>query len=337
MPTLQELESARNNAQTTSANAGQFAAGSYNVESELRKKLEDAYNANQDIVKPLDESTQSYLAAPAEGREKYQDIFNPFQRENLVSQFQGNKAIPMLSYSNLYGSRVGSIADQMSAGTGAYNAQTALAQNQAQQAQQLYQNLFGEYDADRKFALEQQKASQTDGGIGDILSTVKTLEGFGPNSSQQSEAKKADSVLKSIQTISDADKGALGRAALIAKGGVPGFFAKIGATPEEQSLADAMVNLLNVLRLEYTGAAFSPKEEETYRLLTSDPVRAYSDPNSLVSSLQTLQPFFQEISNLGQNPYQGYINAIKPVLDAQFGIGSQSTVDIDSLMSEYGL
>ena len=95
----------------------------------------------------MDQATQSYFSAPSEARVKYQDIFNPFQRENLVSQYTGTQALPMLSQANILGARMGGISDLMSSAVGGYQAQGARATNQAQLAQQQYQNLFGEYQA----------------------------------------------------------------------------------------------------------------------------------------------------------------------------------------------
>src|SRR4030042_4151644 len=104
---LEDISAARTTSQNAATTAGQAGSEQYRVEDVLRQKIIDAYKAQEDIVKPLDIATQSYLGAPQAGREKYQNIFNPFQRENLVSQYIGNQALPMLSLSSILGQRFG--------------------------------------------------------------------------------------------------------------------------------------------------------------------------------------------------------------------------------------
>lgn len=156
MPTQQDILQAGETAGQSASRASDLTAGSYNVESVLKQKLDEAYQSNQDIVGPLDEATSTYLSSPSVAREKFQDIFNPFSRERLVSQYVNQEAIPMLSYSNILGSRRGSIADTIKAGTGAYQAQVAGAQGQAQADRQRYQDLLGQFESDRQFGLQQQ-------------------------------------------------------------------------------------------------------------------------------------------------------------------------------------
>jgi hypothetical protein len=136
---------AREAATQAQATAGQLGAMEPSISDVLRQKITEAYANNQDIVGPLDVATTEYLGAPMAAREKYQNIFNPFQRENLVQQYQGNKALPMLMYSNMMGNRLNTAEDIIGAGTRGFQSQVAAAQAKATQAQQNYTNLLNEY------------------------------------------------------------------------------------------------------------------------------------------------------------------------------------------------
>ena len=132
----QEVVNAKANAQSLLGTAGQMKAAEPTVTDVLTQKVRDAYSQNADIIKPLDEATQNYINSPKVGREKYQNIFNPFTREKLVGQYTGTESLPMLSLANIYGGRMGRIEDILGAGTRGYSAATDAATNKAALAQQ---------------------------------------------------------------------------------------------------------------------------------------------------------------------------------------------------------
>ncbi len=154
VPLPANIEQARTGAEAATKTAGQYASGQYTIGDILKQKTIDAYGASQDIVKPLDVATQDYLQAPGVAREKYQDIFNPFAREQLVSQYTGNQALPMLSLASILGQRFGRVEDTIGAGTRAYQAQGAQALGQAGLERQGYQDLLGQYQ------MQQQQEQQ---------------------------------------------------------------------------------------------------------------------------------------------------------------------------------
>lgn len=177
---------ARDKAQQASQQAGVSGSEQYRVEDVLRQKVIDAYQSSQDIVKPLDVATQDYLGAPQAGREQYQNVFNPFQRENLVSKYVANKALPMLSLSSILGQRFGRIEDTIGAGTRGFQAQTAADQAKAEQARSIYQDLLNEYttteqlkgqESDRQLSREKFEFDKTQGSDGtmDLLQAMKLL------------------------------------------------------------------------------------------------------------------------------------------------------------------
>ena len=191
MPLPTEITTAGQQARTAATRAGEMAVGELTVGDVLRKKIAEVYQDSQDIVKPLDVATQGYVSAPSVAREKYQDIFNPFSREKLVSQYTGTQALPMLSLSSILGQRLGRIEDVIGAGTRAYSAQSLAAQQAAQQQQGLYTDLLSQYGTEQDLA---QRAFENEWAIkqitgGDItLPTGETVSI--PSDIQRALAKK---------------------------------------------------------------------------------------------------------------------------------------------------
>lgn len=142
------IQQAQQSSQTALKTAGEMASSAYTIPDILKKKINEALNYNQDIVGPLDTATQDYMASPSVGREKYQDIWNPFQRESLVSKYVGNQAIPMLTLSSILGQRMGNVQDFIGAGTNAFKAQASAAENAAKLERQNYEDLLGQYKWD---------------------------------------------------------------------------------------------------------------------------------------------------------------------------------------------
>lgn len=141
----ENVTTARSNAETAATTAANYASGSATIGDVLKQKVLDAYSNNQDIIAPLDTATSNYVSAPATARAKYSDIFNPAQREALVSQYTSNQAIPVLSLGSVLGQRFGRIDDTIGAGTRAYQAETAAKQAAAEIARQGYLDSLNEY------------------------------------------------------------------------------------------------------------------------------------------------------------------------------------------------
>lgn len=204
--------------------AGSAAAGSYTVGDILQKKISEAYNYNQDIISKLDEFTQGYFSAPSEAREKYQNIFNPFSREKLISQYVGTQALPMLSQANVLGARMGGISDLVSSAVGGYQAQVAEKQALAQAKQQEYENMLNEFKINqelqatttsevtaggRKYLVTYDKqgniikkidmgSSTTGSGIGDLATALKLL-GIIPSEAAVSNQQERPDISQAIE------------------------------------------------------------------------------------------------------------------------------------------
>lgn len=151
------ITQARTAASTATKRVGELSSQSGNIANIVKQKALDAYSANRDVIEPLDKATSEYLASPQVGREKFQDIFNPFTREKLVSQYVGQESLPMLALSSIYGQRAGSIGDLVQSGVGAFEAQTDAADTAAQSARLNYEDLLSEYKITEDLALQREK------------------------------------------------------------------------------------------------------------------------------------------------------------------------------------
>ncbi len=159
-----DVTKARENAISLTGAATEYKVGEATISDVLKQKVQDAYGNNKDILGGLDTSTAGYLSAPSAAREKYQGVFNPFTRESLVDQYVANTLIPMLSYSSLYGQRMGRIEDTIGAGTRAYQAESARKESTAKAASDLYTNLLNEYVSLQQLNLRQQEINKPAAG-----------------------------------------------------------------------------------------------------------------------------------------------------------------------------
>lgn len=145
------IQQSKQNAYSLTGRANEMSAYEPSVSDVLKEKIGKVFNDNQDIINPLDTATQDYYNSPNEARDMYSNpesdnyVFNPFSQENLVGQFTGNKAIPMLTLASILGQRFGRVDDVLGAGTRAYQAETGAAQGKAELAQNQYQDELGQY------------------------------------------------------------------------------------------------------------------------------------------------------------------------------------------------
>lgn len=169
----EDVTNARQNAQNLTGVAQQYqGTPEVSVTEALRQAVTNAYANNQDIVGPLDIATQKYFQAPSEARLKYGQpgtesyLASPQLRENLISQYVGNQAIPMLSLANVLGNRFGRISDLINSGVGGYTATTNAAVAKATNARTLYEDLLNEYTKKQAAELDIYKALHPSGGSG---------------------------------------------------------------------------------------------------------------------------------------------------------------------------
>lgn len=198
----QEIKDAGKRARDLTYQASSAQAAEPTITDVLRGKVSELYANNQDVVGNLDTTRASYLASPATARDKYQDVFNPFTRESLVSKYVNTAATPMLAASDLYGQRIGRIDDTIGAGTRAYQADTARKVAEAQMAGGTYEDMLNEFKLlddmrSRQEELNLKKKGSGSGGdmfsdpvLGPILMAALGLGGTtGSNANTPSEQK----------------------------------------------------------------------------------------------------------------------------------------------------
>jgi hypothetical protein len=136
-PNLPQLQKT---SQDTASTALDYSSAQSLLPMKLKQAIMEKLNYNQDIISQQNQAMSNYFAAPSKAREQYQNIFNPFQRESLVSQATANAYAPYATSSDILAQRQGGIADVINAGTGAFQADVTSKQGKATLAEQIYQN-----------------------------------------------------------------------------------------------------------------------------------------------------------------------------------------------------
>ena len=330
MPTLQDVEAARNKASQSAQTASSAASRGYTVEDELKTKLNEAYNYNQDIVKPLDDATSSYLTAPNVAREKYQDIFNPFAREKLVAQYTGQEAKPMLSLANILGTRRGSIADTVNAGTNSYQAYATNLNNQAQLDRQGYQDVYGEYgdEFNRNLALQdlmlkQQAASNKGSGLGEIKDLLPILNYLKPSDAAAKAGDDANvglGAIDDIRTIMEQDPGALKWAG----GGITGLMGRIRSGGNDEILRKNITTLVDTISRYRSGAALTEDEQNFYRTFVADPFETISSTEGTNEALRIAEKILGGAKQRGTDQFQP---VLQQLMQSMIGGGTDPNLD----------
>lgn len=180
------IQQAKSNANAAMQSYADVSQGAGSIENELKKAAMEAYDYNKDIIAPLDQATSQYLTGPQVAREKYQNIFNPFTREKLVSQYVSQQASPMLALSSILGSRLGSIGDITQSGVNAYQSKIDASKINAEMARQGYEDALKEYQVSEDLALQRAKLGQENSPL-DILTALGAMGGMGGATPTESE------------------------------------------------------------------------------------------------------------------------------------------------------
>lgn len=175
-----DITNAQTQANTSAQTASNYQSAAAQLPAALKKAIEDKLNYNQDIISQQAKAQANYFAAPAQARQQYQDITNPFDREALVAQSVANAYAPYQSLTDILGQRQGNIQDIVNAGTGAFNSQVTAEQNASQIAQQNLQNLLANADRLASAKEWQYQASLPGGGSGSASSIqeAQALQGL---------------------------------------------------------------------------------------------------------------------------------------------------------------
>ncbi len=102
--------------QTASQNLADLQTGAGSLPNKLKEALNEKLNYNKDIINQQSDVMQQYFAAPSAARAKYQDVWNPFEREKLVAQERTMALKPYDTLSGVLEQRMGDVADITTAG-----------------------------------------------------------------------------------------------------------------------------------------------------------------------------------------------------------------------------
>lgn len=134
------LNSLQQTAQASAGNAINYQSAASLLPQKLKQAILDKLNYNQDIISQQNQAMGNYFSAPSQAREQYQNIFNPFQREALVSQATSNAYAPYATLTDVLNQRMGNVSDIINSGTGAFNAGVTAQQGQSALDQNAYKD-----------------------------------------------------------------------------------------------------------------------------------------------------------------------------------------------------
>lgn len=198
---LSDIQSYTGGAQAAADQASQQYAQAAGAGATLPMKLKEALGAklnyNKDIIEQQNAAMGDYFAAPAVAREKYQNIWNPFEREKLVATARSQAYQPYANFTDILGQRMGQVSDIVGQGVAGWQSVVQQAAALAQAAQQKYQSVLNEYLSaagmqekadtlaeqqrqynttqawnEKKFGIEQASKGSGSGGLGSKADTA---------------------------------------------------------------------------------------------------------------------------------------------------------------------
>lgn len=146
--------------QTASQNLADLQTGAGSLPNKLKEALNQKLSYNKDIINQQSDVMQQYFAAPSAARAKYQDVWNPFEREKLVAQERTMALKPYDTLTGVLNQRMGDVADITTAGVqgwqgmvDAASTQLNAAQTRLSSALQAYQIAGGQQNTADELAL----------------------------------------------------------------------------------------------------------------------------------------------------------------------------------------
>ena len=146
--------------QTASQNLADLQTGAGSLPNKLKEALNKKLNYNKDIINQQSDVMQQYFAAPSAARAKYQDVWNPFEREKLVAQERTMALKPYDTLTGVLDQRMGDVADITTAGVQGWQGMVDAASTQLNAATtrlgtalQAYQIAGGQQSAADELAL----------------------------------------------------------------------------------------------------------------------------------------------------------------------------------------
>lgn len=320
------LTAAQTGYETAANTATQYQTASDMLPDALKTAINEKLDYNKGLIEEKNKSMVDYFNAPSQARADYADIFNPFQREALVSKAVNNAYLPFATNQDVLKMRLGSIQDIIGAATGAFNAKVTAKQNAAQIAKDrlayLFQLAGAKSDAAYKtasLAIEKQKADKTGTGTDGLDFIFKMAGQYKPTAQQETAAINAKSGLASIQRIKE----------IITKNPQALSNAKNPLTAwgvfdqDARELKKELANVTDILTRARTGAALNADEQKFYSNYIANPLEAILGyQNGTNTSLDNMQSIFTRQISEAKNPY---LDALNNYSQATYGVGGMTT------------
>lgn len=106
-----ELENLSSGVSSAYQRSADFAKEAASLPQRLREAISKKWQDNQDLIENRNKSLTDYYTAGATARENYQNIFNPFTREKLVTQFREQAGEKARNFTDLLTQRGAKIED----------------------------------------------------------------------------------------------------------------------------------------------------------------------------------------------------------------------------------
>ena len=318
------ISAAQTGYEAAQSEASQYQTAAAGLPTALKAAINEKLDYNSDLIKEKNQSMVDYFNAPSQAREKYQDIFNPFQREALVQTSTNNAYLPYRNMTDILNARTGSITDIINAASTAFGSQVTSAKNKAEIAKDkltyLLQMAGIKSDTAYKqaqLALDKYKADKSDTGDKtlDMLKWLATQ--YKPTGGQEDRANNAQVGLDSInriRQIMSSDSAALSDA--------KNPFKAFGLlNPNSRELKKELSNVTDLLTRARTGAALNQEEEKFYNSFIANPLEAVLGwNNGTEAALNVMQSIFNKAVNQAKNPYMD-------IIEKAYGMGGNENND----------
>jgi hypothetical protein len=162
---MEEAEAARQNAEGQSARAVDYNARSFTLADELRKAIGERFQ-DSPIVQDTAAVRSNFLSAGPQARSEVADLVNsgtilsPNQQQAILGEKRSSALVPLMGQNLMQQAAFGSLDDLISAGTRAFQAQSAQEQGLASLAESSYKNILNEILQQAQLDQQEQKRLQ---------------------------------------------------------------------------------------------------------------------------------------------------------------------------------
>jgi hypothetical protein len=131
--------------QTATTDLSNLQIGGGSLPTKLREALNEKLNNNRDLINQQADTMQNYFNSGAASREKYQDVWNPFEKAKLVQQERSMALRPYDVLSGVLENRMGDVNDIVQSGIQGWQGMTDAATTRLSSAQTMLATALQSY------------------------------------------------------------------------------------------------------------------------------------------------------------------------------------------------